>query len=245
MVEKDLKLKGGVLIIGSLYWQDYRDNPTDNIRINWRKAQLDMQNATNVSVPIKYGRFSGKIEDGVQTYTMVFDNTLEPSQYGSAKAVPFKNQPQIWVELENEVIELSKAEGKEKKFLKGNYAWGVCCIVFNPNLREEIKEYILLEWEKGLKEYTTSYKVFENDYDGLSVSKKGELLIEWPNEAMDFDYLIATSTRPKFRDDNCPITPKEIADYVNNRPYFFENIKAGIKTYQDEEIAKEYKSLKQ
>lgn len=36
MTKKEIDLKGGVLIIGSLLWQDYLDKPGDDIRKNWR-----------------------------------------------------------------------------------------------------------------------------------------------------------------------------------------------------------------
>jgi len=232
----NFKLNGGVLIIGSLYWQDYRDNIVDNIRKKWREENLEMKNAIDVSVPIRYGRFSGSKDKGNQTYTMVFDNTLHKNQIGFGKGVPFVNQPKSWNELKNEVIELSKAEGSGKKFLKGDTNWGVCCILFNPTIDKHLKEMILNEWLAELKTYETSYNLFKDDYSLFSTSNSGELMIEWPHEANDLDYLIATATRPKFDKDIIDISPKEVARYVQNRDYFINNLRHGIKTYQDEEI---------
>lgn len=52
-------LKGGVLIIGSLLWQDSStDVPGDNLRKRWRTEHLDMNHKVAVKVPIRYGRYS-------------------------------------------------------------------------------------------------------------------------------------------------------------------------------------------
>lgn len=234
-------LKGGVLIIGSLFWQNYRDEEGDDIRKNWRDIHLKILESIDVSVPIRYGRFSGSDEKGGQVYTMIFDNKLHANQFGRAKVVPFKKKPICWDDLRREVIELSNAEGLGKQFLKGDNNWGACCIVLNPRLDISRKKLILNDWKVELRKYPTSYSIFVIDHSVFSATNQGELLIDWPIEAEDFDYLIATSTRPQNRGNNIPITPEEIAKYVNNRRCFFENINNGIGTYQDVEIKRHIK----
>ena len=73
-----MALKFGVLIIGSLRW----DN--DN-RKNWREERLDIDQAVTVGAPIRYGRRSSK--RGC-TFTMVFSNSCQPDHLGTALLVP-------------------------------------------------------------------------------------------------------------------------------------------------------------
>lgn len=61
------KFRIGVLIIGSLYWDD--DKPH---REEWRRDRLRMDNRQYVKVPIRYGRYS----ETRKGYTMVFPPVL-------------------------------------------------------------------------------------------------------------------------------------------------------------------------
>ena len=68
-----MKLKGGVIIIGSLLWQDdLKLNTNDKIRYNWRNTSLNLSEKILVKLPIRYGRYS----DG-NIYTMVFSMNCE------------------------------------------------------------------------------------------------------------------------------------------------------------------------
>ena len=84
MTKKEIDLKGGVLVIGSLLWQDYLDKPGDDIRKNWRANSLSISNKIQVKMPIRYGRFSEKS----QIYTMVFSNACKRKS-GTAFVLPF------------------------------------------------------------------------------------------------------------------------------------------------------------
>ena len=65
----DKRIRIGVLIIGSLYWDEKEHRET------WRRDRLvDLGDATRVHVPIRYGRLSRK--RGC-TYTMVFSRQLD------------------------------------------------------------------------------------------------------------------------------------------------------------------------
>ena len=58
-----MKLKGGIIIIGSLFWEDHLDNEkTDNIRKNWRQQYLN-DSPKLTKVPIRYGRASQTRKD--------------------------------------------------------------------------------------------------------------------------------------------------------------------------------------
>lgn len=241
----DFKLKGGVLIIGSLYWQADRDRKGDNIRENWRNRHLDMSAAKNVPVPIRYGRFSGKPEKRDRTYTMVFDNTLaKDTEYGQAKAVPFSNQPfTSFREIKAEVKDLSEVEGGACcNFIKGstrkNPAWCVCGIAFNPYVPAAIKESILEQWDAQLRKNLIGYSVFSEAPELYSLKLSGELDIPWPSECDELDFLIATSTRLQHEDKstNWP-SIEEIANWADReREYFSPNREKEIFTFQDKEI---------
>jgi len=52
-------MKGAVLIIGSLFWQNgSTKTPWDNARKNWRDKNLKWEDKKVVRVPIRYGRYS-------------------------------------------------------------------------------------------------------------------------------------------------------------------------------------------
>jgi hypothetical protein len=107
-------LNGGVLIIGSLFWQNDLDSKVkDGLREKWRNHRLAIGASIDVSVPVRYARFS---KDNV--YTMIFDNRLPAENFGTAKAIPFKKHPSNWKELKYEVEELSSVEGQGQRFVK-------------------------------------------------------------------------------------------------------------------------------
>jgi len=69
-----MKLKGGVIIVGSLIWEDHlKAEDRDNIRRNWRRVNL-IDNSSPSKVPIRYGRKSQSRDD---TYTMIFSKSCE------------------------------------------------------------------------------------------------------------------------------------------------------------------------
>jgi hypothetical protein len=234
----EFELKGGVLIIGSLFWQNQRDKKDKNLRKLWREECLNMSLVSDVEVPIRYMRFSKD-----KCYTMVFDNTIKPENFGIAKAIKLKKSPFLnFNEIKSEVKKLSNIEGRFcDNFIKGqkdaSVAWCVCSILFNPKtISTEQKEHILNEWVAEFKKNEVGYNKFILSPELYSLKKTGELDIPWPKELGDLDFLIATSTMPLKRDGIEEITPLEIANYLTNRDYFYPNIENGIKTYQDDEI---------
>ena len=111
----------GVLIIGSLYW----DNST--IREEWRCERLEMDAAKHVEVPIRYGRLSSS--RGC-TYTMVFSmNLVRQNQFGRAIVVPYKRPVNSIKNLIEEAKRLWAAESKKEE-INSNFGseWvGACC----------------------------------------------------------------------------------------------------------------------
>ncbi|WP_243471712.1 hypothetical protein [Winogradskyella sp. MH6] len=233
-------LEGGVLIIGSLYWQDWLNEEGDDIRKNWRDNHLDMTSVRDVKAPVRYGRFSGKAELNNQTYTMVFDKELPEEKYGNVKVVPFKTKFEDWKMMKDEVHRLSNSEGgKTDEFIKGNkQPWCVCGIIINPKVETLIKKDLLSNWSRSLRENKIGYKNFEDIYSEFSMSINGEFLFSWPDEVENLDVLIATATRPKLREGAEKLTIQEISNHVDNRAYFMPNLECGINTFQDEEILK-------
>jgi hypothetical protein len=226
-------LNGGVLIIGSLYWQDDL-KPGDGVRKQWREHYLLTKAAYRVSVPIRYGRFSGSAPEGNQIYTMVFDRHIPKPLYGKAKAIPFRERIRDWAQLRTQVSELSGAEGNGNLFVKGNEAvWCICTIIFNPKLSEQTRKDILSRWRIELSNCLDGKNI---DLEAYGISQDGELQIPWPEEAHEMDFLLATSTTARIRNDVAELTVKEICDYINNRPYFIPNFLNGISTYQDGDI---------
>ena len=76
-------LRGGVLLIGSLAWQnDLDQDKHDHIRIDWRAKHLG-PNYTFVKVPIRYGRYSPTKRIVVQTQASISCHADEPSLFAN------------------------------------------------------------------------------------------------------------------------------------------------------------------
>ena len=73
----------GILIIGSLYWEQTED------RRNWRDNRLDVAAKCRVRVPIRYGRRS---RTRGCSFTMVFSPGLSEEAYGHAIVAPCKSE---------------------------------------------------------------------------------------------------------------------------------------------------------
>jgi hypothetical protein len=224
-------LRGGVLIIGSLYWQDHLKVEGDDIRKDWRHNRLDLESSLVVRVPIKYGRFSK-----AGSYTMVFDGALSEEQYGVGKFCPFKKETTSWDDLNKEVTLLSVAEGMKGDFIAGNSAWAVCSILFNPGIDQEVRDFLLTKWKLNLENNSTAFKNIVLHHSDFAISKSGEFSFPWPEGLNDYNFIIATATRPRLREGIAELTVDEISKHIPNRHYFLPNRKHGIITYQDEEI---------
>lgn len=231
----ELNLRGGVLMIGSLFWQDDLDRG-DGKRKNWRDENLLLDEVVDVKVPIRYGRFSV-----AESYTMVFDNSLTEDCYGKAKAVPFQETCTSMEKLLVHVERMSGVEGNGSDFVKGNKAWAVCGIIFNPNIDKELKQEILDKWEEKLKENKIGYESFIKSPESYNLSAVGEFLFDFPEEASEYDFLVAVSTKHKLRKGCEELDAEEIAYHVKKRPYFYPNRENGITTFQDDEIISKIK----
>ncbi|HSJ66755.1 MAG TPA: hypothetical protein VK921_03730 [Anditalea sp.] len=240
----DFNLKGGALLIGSLFWQDDRNEEQGKRgRKIWRDNTLKMDKVIDISVPIRYGRFSGKPELNNQTYTMIFDNTLPVHQFGIAKAVPFKKDNFATTsDIILEALQMSTVEGRYcdyfVKTLISDCAWCIISIIFNPHsVRDNIKSIILQQWKAEMLKNKSGHDLFLHEYAQYSLKATGELDIPWPKEADGFNFLLSASTRPRFRKEVNFLDEAEIARFIHQREYFETNKKLGIITYQDENIS--------
>jgi hypothetical protein len=231
-----LNLKAGVIIIGSLLWQDYLYNQGDDIRANWRSAHLDLNNKIPVRVPIRYGRKSRS-----NIMTMVFSNRMA-RKTGFGYVVPFKKIINNKDELLCEAIALSAAEGMNGNFVS---SWGVIAYLLNDSIIDVIqkKEIVTLFRKKRNAKFDIhEYKVGK---ERSCISKSLKLDINWlapvsgndKQKIDEFHFLLATATKP----DNKLPTHKEIAQTIKTdiqRKYFINNLINGIITHDDFEIAK-------
>ncbi len=227
-------LKCGVIIIGSLLWQNHLDNEGDDMRLNWRTSHLKVEDKIPVKVPIRYGR---KSRAGM---TMVFSNRMM-RRNGFAYVVPIREKINNSNELLCECIALSKAEG-----MKGNFVtdWGVLAHLLNNSIietsaRKEISK--LFKQQKNQEFNVGEYKVGK---ERSCVTQSLKLNINWvapifssdKSKIDEFHLLLATATKPMA---TIP-TFEEIADAVKSdrRNYFINNVSHGIITHDDFEIAK-------
>lgn len=237
MATKQVDLKGGVLIIGSLMWQDHLDEAGDDIRKNWRTNSLLLANKIQVKTPIRYGRFS----DNSKIYTMVFSNACKRKS-GTAFIVPFSSQIQSDKQLVDEAQKLSDAEGMKKKFVAGENVWSVLGILINPKHNgTKIKRNLITLWNNSLDKAFDD-KLFRIGKEKPCIKSNGILNIPWPStvdprkseDLNSYDFIIATATKPT----KYPLV-KELAGCVKTdivRYYFIENYKSGITTFQDLQV---------
>lgn len=232
------KLTGGVLVIGSLLW----DN--NKLREKWRNDYLNIDEIKDVKLPIRYGKLS---ETRDSSYTMVFSSEcLEIEKMGNGKFIPFKNNPLDFDSLNTECIELIKAEKKkhwnENRY---NWAWGTVAIMFNPKIFREdnsnynLGKFFLKKWKNkiGNRFNKTHYKVAD---ENPILDENAILNFDWPKELDNYDFFIATSNKPKL--EKYP-TSKEIAEKIieTKNDYFLNNIKYNINTFQDALIKEDLK----
>lgn len=111
-------LSVGILIIGSLLWDERRQA--------WRNARLDMASIDTVTAPIRYGRLSSSRGN---TYTMVFSRLCKP---GQAKLVHCSHTVSSPEDLIAEAEYLWKAEQPGADAGRIAVNWGCVGLLSNP-----------------------------------------------------------------------------------------------------------------
>ena len=229
-------MKIGVLIIGSLYWDDKCH------RHEWRRDRLCMAEKQYVKAPIRYGRRSSTRGD---SYTMIFSSWLCREQLGQAIVVPCKHDVTTGEALIKEAECLWTAEtskGKTKNRIATKDGWG--CIALLENPKRPLSDAQRGCWAKRVT-YEPDYgkKIISTYGEATVVNQYGFLKIPWPAKAdgseLKFNALLATVTRP-ILDNGCYPSAKNVATAAyssgKGRCYFCNNRKNRIETFQDSEI---------
>jgi hypothetical protein len=230
-----MELSIGILIIGSLYWDDEG-------RENWRQWRLKDDRKWLVSVPIRYGRISSKRDC---TYTMIFSR-LAPENFGRAIVIECQRPVKSVDDLMDEARWLWSAERGDVPKNQSvplpsatSADWGRVALLARPSGCIAPNSSRAPESDRRVvSEYWTKH-AGSGDVE-LLVTDEGCLDLDWPEHAdgsgpVTLDLLLATTNRPNDRDP----TAKTIADAWNqrgHRNYFDENRTAGIGTFQDPEI---------
>lgn len=222
-----MALTVGILIIGSLYWDETGG------RDRWRSWRLDMKNQAPVKVPIRYAR---KAASRNNTYTMVFSH-MGAERFGHAIVVPCLKTIENVEDLLNEARWLWAAETKTVPAEKVaaplsaiSSSWGRVAILVRPDAS------VPSEMLKGWAQTSTRIDL------QLMVRRGGILDIPWPvanteSGRVEFDVILATTNRPTDADPDAYSVAEAWIKY-GFREYFDENRRAGIATFQDPDIAR-------
>jgi hypothetical protein len=229
-----MPLNAGVLIIGSLLWDD------DPVREAWRRERLAMDSTVTVSAPIRYGRRSGARRG--RTYTMVFSRS---TQAGRARVVRCSRAITSADDLIAEALRLWEAE--ELSVNTGRIAtdWGCVALLCNPERR--ISREFVEAWARRVKDQQGYGNVRQTADEGRLISEDGLLQIGWPRcvqggAGVDLDLLLVTANDPTLT--GTPLSYPSVATIVeawNNAAnehaeYFWKNTDNGITTFQDDAI---------
>lgn len=247
-----IKLNGGVIIIGSLLWENHLEfnGKEDSIRSMWRQQSLNMEDKKSVVLPIRYGRISSS---RFKTYTMIFCNSVDNSK-SKGFTVPFSETINSFEELYIQAIALAKAEGiyKTKNNKRITTSWGSVGILINPKLEKNqpsVFSYLLERWSDLYSNFQDTFNCSEYTIPDVSpvINQNGFLQIGWTDEFDGFDVLLATPTIPMpkkvtsadeiveaiLKSANHPDNIKYSDGYSE---YFDRNLANDITTYQDGRI---------
>ena len=241
----DKKVRVGVLIIGSLYWDDKEH------RKEWRHDRLvALDDRQHVRAPIRYGRLS---RSRGCSYTMVFSKQLDapdtPDKCGRAIVVPCQAPVNSVGDLVTEAQCLWRAEGGKERSISAK--WGCVALLEHP--KRPMPDDMRAGWTNVQREQR--YGALNSARGEASViDAEGFLTISWPKTDDDsdlaVDVLLATATDPTLIRGDYP-SAREIAaawnahegeDYERYVQYFRENRDCGIRTFQDGEIEKRLRS---
>lgn len=238
-----LNLKGGIIIIGSLIWEDHLDFDKEGenyIRRDWRNQNLSSIRK-QVSVPIRYGKKSSTRKD---TYTMIFTKGCE-SNLGKGLILEFQHTVDTFEYIERQAIALAIAEGIYKKLNKRiSTKWASVGLLINPTLKQKDLgkfEYIIKKWSEIYSSFGKDFVAEDykcDDDQNAPIDKNGMLTLDWQESMNEFDLLLATPVKPE---PKTILTPQEIAEKMIEKKYdtyFKSNIANGITTYQDSDILK-------
>jgi hypothetical protein len=231
-----MELNIGILMAGSLYWDEGR-------RKVWRDARLLPETACAVTAPIRYGRKSSRRGN---TYTMVFSRGCP---LGEAKVVTCRSQITSADDLMVEAEQLWKAERlSDRANHQVSAPWGCVALLVRPSA--QVPPNLLRSWAKRTSSESNYGSVPQTEGEGTLVGDDGILRIAWPEPAggesqtpLKLDLLLATVTHPTLDDNKYPSAQAIASAWGEADPdevlYFRSNRRHSIRTFQDEEILAE------
>tara|TARA_R110001606_G_scaffold287987_1_gene436135 strand:+ start:873 stop:1607 length:735 start_codon:yes stop_codon:yes gene_type:complete len=223
----EIKFKGGVIIIGSLLWDNSK------IRKEWKNQNLNMDQKKIINVPIRYGRVS---KSRNCTHSMIFSSECKSDdKMGKGYFIPFNNELSIKQILEQGKFMIDAEHNKTTKLYRFNWSWGCLGITINPNLSIDKSKDLKFKWSE---KYTNGFnpRQYKIDKEESIISKEGLLKIKWANELKEIDFIIGTATKPNidFYPNSREIAIKMIVNKYDE--YFKNNRENSITTFQDSEI---------
>jgi hypothetical protein len=251
MSEEQNKIKGGVILIGSLRWeneikaiQDSESKALAKKRENWRNAYLDLDKEERHELPIRYGRCSSSRKC---TYTMVFSR-LALNLKSVGLAIPYKSEIDFsnYLHFERQAKILADVEGISKNNdNRLRKSWGCIGSYINPNSPHI--QIINNHWD--------NLRMTDNEYANKSAASYRFRNLQGDNSLLEanyqlsqavqinttIDFLFFTYIKPEHRNktiENYP-TPQETAEEINRSgyaTYFEENKNSGITTFEDNDI---------
>lgn len=213
-------MRCGILIIGSLLWDDSKDGR----RAAWRAARLDLGAQVPVRTAIYYGRKSGSRGNA---YTMAFRTGEATGQAVLVRCIGKIAAIDNLIEEANALWQAEDASAKPDSLHK---SWGCVGALFSP---DKGHAKLSAEWTAHFQRVKTRYVSV--------VNANGLLDIDWPDtlegQPADVDVILATATKP----ETIPPSAETVADAWiaqngGNENYFFNNVKHGIRTSHDGKI---------
>jgi len=263
MNEEENKIKGGVLCLGSLFWEDEHNAIQERQRIDlgdyrrkWRKKFLviNKKSIQQVPLPIGYGRKSSTREN---TFTMVLTRNYWKNQ-GKGLIAPYIDTINFsnLISFRTQVKKLAIAEGiyteAEGIYKVGNQNfvadWGSAVAIYiNPKSSDEKQNKIKKNWSRIIR-----------DIKGNPINGYGKKIIDFTwvkrDSLLDTDYVLSsdliiktnldflfcTYMKPNYKNppgQEAYPTPKIIGEAMTTYcTYFFQNNISKIITADDDEI---------
>lgn len=200
-----------------------------------------MDRTRRCRAPIRYGRESGGRD---KTYTMVFSRLVQRRDYGMGTAlfVPCRLDVSAIDDLLDEARHLWAAETSDGDGRgRIGQSWGRVAALFRDETHPMRRE-----WAKAVE--AIHFDPMEStSSEGATVRESGLLRIAWPEwvdrpGAEEPDVLLATATRPTLTHRRYPRAGLIAGRWLDKRSgeerYFFNNVRAGIRTFQDGTIWK-------
>ena len=230
-------MRVGVLIIGSLYW----DNDS---REQWRCQRLaPLDERKYVCAPIRYGRLS---RSRGCSYTMVFSKQLDNVPGGRAIVIRLRMPVNGIDDLMTEARRLWGAEGGKQGRISAS--WGCVALLENP--RHPIPDDLRIGWTEHVQQERSYGALNSAKGEASVVDESGFLTTSWPitddDSDLGVDALLATPTDPTIIRGDYP-SAREIAaawnahddeNYERYVRYYRQNRRCGIWTFQDRDIEK-------